>query len=226
MWNIFKNIRAKKSEAISRIELAESRLGIRFTDKIREFYITEQYVENEFWRLIDNINYKSNIPITVQIDKPFAKKIIETLLKLNSNEQEILIKKQSRGSTLLSMDTILKLHLTTYLNYYNPKLNRFHNEIIQSCYEYFQSDDSHLKVILSLWAHCGGWGGIIIKGKNKGFHGGGMHDHYQTVTFKNVDYEYNSNSHESMESDHVEMTRRDLKMFEQQKKRNTEANIS
>lgn len=192
--------------------LAETRIGVKLPNEIRQFYL-DGFLSNEtFWKTIERINFNENFQLVIQIDDIFAKEIIKTLLNLSSNEKKELIAEETQGNVVPNFEILVNSYLTEYVNKYNPETNQFQRKYIQKSYKKLGNNSSHLKIVLCLWAHCGGWGGIIIKGKNAGFNGGGMHGHYKTVTVDSKEYEYNSNFYENMEKSHIASLRKDIEL--------------
>lgn len=89
---------------------------------------------------------------------------------------------------------------------YNYKENKFKFPLIQKAFENINSNIEEIKVLLILWAHCGGEGGLIVRGKNTGFDAGYVHGETKEIDFKGKKYEYDGFVFEEHERIHKLIT--------------------
>ncbi|MBI1306957.1 MAG: hypothetical protein GC181_10180 [Bacteroidetes bacterium] len=73
---------------------------------------------------------------------------------------------------------------------YDVKENQFNFSLVQKAYENCGCDDQNIKVILLLWAHCGGEGGLIVKGKNTGYETGYAYLDDVKILYQNKVFRY------------------------------------
>ncbi|WP_386106006.1 hypothetical protein [Tenacibaculum geojense] len=169
-----------------------------------EYYSDQEIESNDFTNTIINFIESGYKPIiSIQISPALAREIIIRHNKLDSYEKAQLeseIKMIDLENYNGFEDTISYL-LIDGVNLYDFSRNRFKISLINDAYSNFNVYE--LKIVLCTWAHCGGWGGIVLSGNSKSYNGGGMHGHYLEIEVEGKQYEYNSNYYEKMEKHHL-----------------------
>tara|TARA_R110002072_G_scaffold294963_3_gene465571 strand:+ start:525 stop:1298 length:774 start_codon:yes stop_codon:yes gene_type:complete len=97
------------------------------------------------------------------------------------------------------------------VNDYDFRNNRFNFSLIQQAYENIGSEINNIKAILILWVHCGGEGGIIVKGKNVGYETGYAHIDDLDLNFNGKNIKYRGFLHEENEKIYTEIDKKRLK---------------
>lgn len=167
-----------------------------------ENYSLDKHNDSEFIRLfkyqIDNLEKGHSTDLNVLVSEKFAKEILRVIYEYSYEERITILFQQvfnyyNYGKEL-KFDTSIEdfvieeiLHSTSDYNY---KENKFKFPLTQKAYENINSNLEELKVVLVLWSHCGGEGGLIIRGRNIGFDTGYTFGEYSTVEFNGKFYEY------------------------------------
>ena len=179
----------------------ETQFCFTFPALIKSFFVQFDFRNSEFWSAMKKLpQNNSRSCFTVQINSRFARKIVEFYQQLEEQEIQNLIKElESFENPTEFSHNILEYLLIDGPNNYDYQANTFKISLLQKAYKSIGLDTNNIKVLLTIWAHCGGWGGLIIRGYNAAYHGGGMHGHYLEVSVNGKLYEYNSNFYEQME---------------------------
>ena len=183
-------------------------IGISIPNDIVNYYLDIPRKNDDFSRMALQLINKERKPlIFVQIIPEFAIKIIKNIEKLNQNEIRYLKNELQKitNETCETTQEIISFILVDGVNLYNIELNKFQISIINKTYEETDFNTNNIKVLLCNWMHCGGWGGIVLRGKNVGYEGGAMHGHYLEVDYKGIKYEYNSCYHANIEQPYLIM---------------------
>lgn len=191
------------NDMLGAVEMA---LNYPLPKEIRSFYVGLKRTSNDLTSTIENVySQKSKPSIIIQISSNLAKRVISNFLKLSSREISDLDEAINcfDKESLQGFDNTLSYLLIDGVNFYDVNTNKFQLPIINRAYEDIESNRNELKIIMLTWAHCGGWGGLILNGIKAGFDGGGMHGHYLEVEHEGQKYEYNSNFYEHMEKHHL-----------------------
>ncbi len=162
---------------------------------------------NDFHKAIERAkDSKAPYYFGVQIERDFALMIVEkydALDEINRKKiSEQIATYDVHNNRMMHQDDIGYL-LMEGLNLFDLAQKKFKIPFIQEVYELLGQDKNQLKVIFTTWAHCGGWGGIILYGKNQSCDGGGMHGHFHEIEYKGRSYEYSSNYYGHLESHHL-----------------------
>ena len=96
------------------------------------------------------------------------------------------------------------------VNDYDYAKNEFNFHLIQTAYENLQSDCENIKVILILYADCGGEGGIIVRGKHLGYSAGYAHIDESYIVFNEKRIAYRGFIQEKYESPYIDIDKRKL----------------
>lgn len=159
---------------------------------------------NDFYRTVKQDT--ANTKYEIQIEAKLALQLVKNYFLLSPDyitevSKQIELYDTEKERQVCNSD--IEYILIEGVRLYELKNNRFLIPFIQKTYEELGSDKYLLKIIIGTWAHCGGWGGIIVDGKNKSFDGGGPHSHFLEIEYKGENYEYNSNFYARAESHHL-----------------------
>lgn len=182
------------------------KFGISFTDEIVSIYLDGARHSNDFTRTILSLSQTDALPeFVVQISSLFAIAIVEACNALSESERTELRHQLQVRDALNYNDHPGEIEylLVEGPGSYDFQTDTFQIPLIQQVYGSLHQDHAHIKVGLLCWVHCGGWGHIIIRGKNTGYDGGGMHGSYLEVEHAGKRYPYASNYYEHNERQHT-----------------------
>lgn len=196
--------------------------GIQIPQNVVENYLSGKYDNSEFIRLfkhqVDSIEIGSYPELGILISPKFAKEILTLVHEYSFEErtttlfQEIL--DHNNYGKELKIETSLEDFVIEEILYaiidYNYIENKFKFPLIQKAYENINSKIEELKVVLILWGHCGGEGGLIVRGKNIGFDTGYSHGESSEVEFRGKKYEYKGFLFEEHEKIHKPILEKNL----------------
>jgi hypothetical protein len=189
--------------------------GIEIPQNILSNYKNGENNNSDFVRLF-KLNFDSvqklNPELRILISESFVLEILNLINKFpKQNRFDILFQELENYDNFyngkkmqIDLDTkkLLTEDLLYYVNDYNYNDNRFKFPLIQKAYENLDSNPEVMKVILILYADCGGEGGIIVRGKNHGFDTGYLHDEFSTIEFEGTIVEYDGYTKQSYERLH------------------------
>lgn len=176
--------------------------GIEIPQNIVNHYLNGKNSNSEFIRLfksqIDNLEKTFSPDLSVLISENFAKEILKLIYEFSYEERITVLFKDichyNNYDEKIKFDTSIEDFVIEEILYtvvdYSYKENQFKFPLVQKAYETLDSNSEEIKVILILWVHCGGEGGIIIKGKNIGFDSFYVHTDYSEVVFNGKTYCY------------------------------------
>lgn len=185
----------------------EAKFGFTFPTEIMAAYLKNQGLKTDLAATIRAIGEKGYKPeFIVQISTKFAIAIIHEFQALTPLQRDALAAEIIKLDELnyRQYDEASEYLLIDGPHLYDIPTDTFTLSIIQQTYEKLNKDQDLIKAGLLTWAHCGGWGHLIIRGKNTGFDGGGMHGEYLKVEHEGRLYGYSSNCFENMEVHHLE----------------------
>ncbi len=179
--------------------------SIEIPKNIVKSYETNQNQNSQFIRLfksqIESIKRGSKPELSILISENFVLEILKIIEGIPIQERyDMLFQKLEVYDTsfykgrkmTLSLDSVKSIieEILCYLNDYDYKENRFKFPLIQKAYEKLTSDCNEMKVILILYADCGGEGGIIVRGKNIGCNSGYPFNESSEIEFNGETIEY------------------------------------
>ncbi|MGH1388448.1 hypothetical protein [Kordia sp.] len=212
--------------------------GIEIPKNVLDFYTTHESknINFQFPRLFSYVCQSSGKPeMTVLLSEEFAVEILnliyaipeenrmQTLFnQIKANEfNEINDKYHLKNNKLYngtnpkpSNDDVEEFILDEIffsVNDYDYKNNKFNFPLVQKAYKNLGSDSNYMKVILILWADCGGEGGIIVRGKNTGYCSGYAHIDDSVIVFNEKTIMYRGYMSEKHEIPYIEMDKSKLK---------------
>ncbi len=179
----------------------KEKTGIEIPQNIVKHYLNGKNGDSEFMRLfksqIDDLEKESTPYLNILISEKFAERIINEIFKFSLEERitylfNKLCEHHNYKKEILSediQDFVVEEILYTVFDY-NYKENRFEFPLIQKAYETFDSNTEEIKVVLVLWGHCGGEGGIIVRGENIGYDIGYTHSDLSEIENNGKFYSY------------------------------------
>lgn len=196
--------------------------GIQIPQNVVENYLNNKNNNSEFIRLfkyqVDSVEKGHYPELSILISEKFAKEILTLIHEYSYSEritnlfQEIF--DYNNYNKELKIETNIEEFVIEEILYsvidYNYIENKFKFPLIQKAYENIGSKTEELKVILILWTHCGGEGGIIVRGRNIGFDSGYAHGDFSVVNFKDKKYEYSGFLFEEDEKIHKPILEKNL----------------
>lgn len=198
---------------INKFEYFRERTGIEIPQNILKHYSNNKNINSEFIRLftsqLDSLEQGVTPDLSILISEKFAQRILNEIFKFSLEERisalyDKLCEHHNYKKELISENTedfIVEEILYTVIDY-NYKENRFEFPLIQKAYETFGSNTEEIKVVLVLYGHCGGEGGIIVRGKNIGYDTGYTHSDESEIEYKGKKYLYRGFSFEDYEKLH------------------------
>ncbi len=192
----------------------KKKTGIEMPQNILSLYKNNKNSNSEFIRLFGshvNSMKKNNQPeLRVRISEEFAMEILKLIHeypleeRVNSLLQEIydLYYEGRKISIDTSEEKCVAEEILYWVEDYNSKENRFSFPLIQRAYENLGSNPQNINLILILWAHCGGEGGIVVRGKNIGYDAGYTHGESSEIEFNGKTFEYEGYLSENLEKPH------------------------
>ena len=193
--------------------------GIEIPQNILRNYKNGENNNSDFVRLF-KLNFDSvqklNPELRILISESFVLEILKLINEFpKQNRYDILFQELEsydnfyNGKKMqIDLDTekLLTEDLLYHINDYNYNDNRFKFPLIQKAFENLDSNPEVMKVILILYADCGGEGGIIVRGKNLGFDTGYLHDELSTFEFEGTIFEYDGYTKQNYERLHKVVT--------------------
>ena len=192
----------------------KKKTGIQIPQNVVENYLSGKNNNSEFIRLFkhhfDSLEKDYDPELSILISPKFAKEIL-TLIHEYSYEKRISTLFQeifdyNNYGKELNIETNIEDFVIEEILYavidYNYIENKFKFPLIQKAFENINSNTEEIKVILILWTHCGGEGGLIVRGKNTGFDSGYSHGETLELDFKGKKYEYKGFVFEDIEKIH------------------------
>jgi hypothetical protein len=176
--------------------------GIQIPKNVLQIYLSGKNNNSEFFRLfkshIDSLKRGSVPDLSVLISEKFVNEILTLIHKYPyENRTTILFQEvydyQYKGREIeigKDVEDFVIEEILYSVNDYNYKENRFDFPLVQEAYQNLGSDTEQMKVVLLLWGHCGGEGGLIVRGKNVGYDTGYTHDESSQIEFNRKIYEY------------------------------------
>lgn len=189
---------------------------IQIPQNIKENYLNDRNNNSEFVRLFksnfDSIK-KDNYPdLRILISERFAIEILKLIYNYPKQErynilfQELemydIFYKGKKMANNLDSEKLLIEEILFYVSHYDYRKNQFKFPLIQRAYKNLDSNPDEMKVILILYASCGGEGGIIVRGKNLGYDSGYAYHESSEIEFNDEVFEYDGYSSEKQERIH------------------------
>ena len=192
----------------------EKQTKIQIPQNVQEYYLNGDNYNSQFIRLfksqIDSVKRGDYPYLSVLISEKLAKEILKLVYEFSYDErittlfQKVLnynnYKKDIKFDTSVE-DFVIEEILYSTIDY-NYKEDKFDFPLIQKAYENINSNHQELKVVLILWADCGGEGAIIVRGKNTGYDTGYPHSESTEIVFNEKTYEYRGFLFENYEKLH------------------------
>jgi len=195
--------------------------GIQIPPNVLENYLSDKNNNSEFIRLfksqVDSLEKNYKPELSILISPKFAIEIL-TLIHEYSYEDRITtlfheICNYNNYSTELKIETSIEDFVIEETLYavidYDYIENKFKFPLIQKAFENINSNTEEIKVILILWSHCDGEGGLIVRGKNTGFDSGYAHGDSSEVEFRGKKYDYKGFQFEEHEKIHKPILERE-----------------
>ncbi|SHN43968.1 hypothetical protein [Chitinophaga sp. CF418] len=175
---------------------------------IKYFYEHVGAPENDFHREIRRLCTEgSKASLIVQINASFAMAIIEAYKALTADEKADLkhqVEKLDIHNELQRSPNMLSYLLSEGIDHYDFGEDAFRIPVIQTARSKVIADKPYFNVVLFLWAHCGGWGGIVLRGEHPSYDGGGTHgEEYLEVASEGEIFEYRSIPVHLMDTHHL-----------------------
>jgi hypothetical protein len=192
----------------------EKQTGIEIPINIRECYLGDRNTNSEFIRLfkyeVDTAEKGYHPDLGVLISSKFAKEILKLIYEYSCEDRTTTLLQHvfdynNYGSQIKiepNTEDFVVEEIFCAVSDYNYIENKFKFPLIQKAFENIGSNTEEIKVILILWSHCGGEGGIIVRGKNTGFDSGYTHIDFSEVEFEGKKYGYQGFSLEEHEKPH------------------------
>jgi len=186
----------------NKFEYFAERTGIEIPQNVLNHYLNGKNSNSEFVRLfksqIDDVEKTLNPDLSILVSENFAKEILKLIYEFSYEERTTILFKDichyNNYEENIKFDTSIEDFVIEEILYtvvdYSYKENKFKFPLVQKAYETIGSNTEEIKVVLVLWAHCGGQGGIIIRGKNIGFDSFCVHTDYSEVEFNGKNYSY------------------------------------
>jgi hypothetical protein len=182
-------------------------LKVSVPEDIIVHYTSKPCVRNDFTRTVFEASTHGYVPeLVVQITPEFAKQIADTFTHLKAEEKlqlEEEIKNVDAENFNWFTNTLSYL-LIDGVRKYNVETNTFAISVIDAAYIKLLSNIDLMRLILKTWEHCGGWGGVVLRGEKTGYDGGGSHDRFAGIEYNGETYEYSSNFFGSIEKHHLD----------------------
>lgn len=176
--------------------------GIQVPENVLQTYLNGKNNNSEFLRLfkfqIDSLEQGSAPDLRVLISEKFANEILTLIHKYPYEKRTTVLFQevydyQYKGREIKIEpdvgDFVIEEILYNVIDY-NYRENRFDFALVQEAYQNLGSDPEEMKVVLILWSHCGGEGGLIVRGKNVGYNTGYTHGESSEIEFNTKKYEY------------------------------------
>lgn len=192
----------------------KKKTGIQIPQNVIENYLSDKNNNSQFIRLfkdqVDSIEKGYNPILLILISPKFAKEILTLIYEYSFEDRTTTLFQEifdyNNYSKELKIDTNIEDFVIEEILYsvidYNYIENKFKFPLIQKAFENIESNAEEIKVILILWGHCGGEGGLIVRGKNTGFDSGYAHEDSSVVEFRGKKYEYRGFLFEEYEKIH------------------------
>lgn len=211
-------------------EYFHNQTGVEIPYNIQHNYLDDKNNNSEFVRLfkslIDSLERDNKPGFNILISERFANEILKVIYEIPKNERIEIVFKEISNHSFNEIKNIYLKNNELYngvndkpineetekflldqvfftVNNYDLRNNKFNFKWVQKAYENLGSDSFYIKVILTLWAHCGGEGGIIIRGMKTGFNSGYAYNETSEIEFNGKIFEYMGYAFEESERPHT-----------------------
>lgn len=199
----------------NKFEYFKEKTGIEIPQNIVKHYLNRKNSDSEFMRLfksqIDDVEKGLNPDLYILVSENFAKEILKLIYEYSYDERVTILFKNicdyNNYGKNIKFDTAIEVFVIEEILYtvndYDFKQNQFKFPLIQKAYENIALNTEEIKVILLLWGHCGGKGGVIVRGKNIGYDSFCVHTDYSEVEYNGNFYSYQGFPPEEYETLHT-----------------------
>lgn len=188
-------------------EIFEEKYKIELPSELVYFYSQIGCGENEFTTQINYYLEQESKPyILVHFSEKFARLICESYYELNEKERRALtseIKKVDNNRFLSQYQGEIEYLLVEGTSHYDLDEDVFVLSFLNSIYQENYNKDLLIKSLV-IWAHCGGYGSIVLNTSKKGFNSGEMFGYFLETEYEGKKYEYYSNYWANKEIHHLE----------------------
>lgn len=168
--------------------------GIEIPEKIISLYSLHRNKEFDFLRLFEaqyeDVKNGLSPYLSILISEEFAKEILNLIYEYSYEERVTILfqeicnyNKEKKINIESNIEDFVLEEILFSVNDYNYIENKFDFFLIQKAYENIGSDFNKMKVILILFGDCGGEGGIIVRGKNRGFSSNYTHGEFSEIEY-------------------------------------------
>lgn len=179
-----------KREREGHLESIEVKNAIKIPRGIKKYCIETDSTDNNelINRLSQSINNDYKISLHYEVSEAMANGIVDYYNTLTESEVTEVISLDEH-KFINQYSGILEYLLIEGISFYDPEEDKFNHPVLQKVYSKRNSDDWVIMTWL-MWAHCGGFEGIILNSKEKGCLSIGSYGEFQSISRDGEMFEY------------------------------------